>query len=71
MRWNTFKIKDKEVKIQRDLYSAFLLMNVNDDLESINNDKCNKIFNSFCKLHDIEIKRLKKLDNNLSSIGIK
>ena len=57
-------------KIQRDLYSAFLLMCMNPDLESINKDMCNKEFESFKKLHDIEVERLSKI-NNLSSMGIK
>ncbi|MCT4585803.1 MAG: transposase [Peptostreptococcaceae bacterium] len=64
-RWNYFK----DIKVQRDLYSAFLIMNVNSDLISIDNDKCNTTFDNFYKLHNIEIERLSKL-NNLSSIGI-
>ncbi|WXR60239.1 transposase [Peptostreptococcaceae bacterium AGR-M142] len=64
-RWNYFK----DIKLQRDLYSAFLIMNVNSDLISIDNDKCNTTFDNFYKLHNIEIERLSKL-NNLSSIGI-
>ena len=54
-RWN------KDIQIQRDLYSAFLIMNVDKSLESINQEKCNKTYDNFKKLHDIEIERLKKL----------
>jgi len=54
-RWNDFC----EFKIQRDLYSSFLIMNVNDDLETINRDLCFEKFQSFKVLHDIEIERLK------------
>ena len=66
-RWNDFG----EFKIQRDLYSSFLIMNVNDDLESINREKCFSEFNNFKEKHDKEINRL--LNNNnkrISSMGI-
>jgi len=49
--------------------SAFLIMNINNDLESFDIDKCNKRFDSFKKLHDIEVNRLKD-HKNLSSIAI-
>jgi hypothetical protein len=54
-RWNDFG----EFKIQRDLYSSFLIMNVEDNLSSINRDLCIETFDNFKKLHDIEIERLK------------
>ena len=67
-RWN------KDIEIQRDIYSAFLIMNVNDDLESINRDKCIETYDNFKILHDKEIQRLKELKNNgyklISSMGI-
>ncbi|MEX0083126.1 RNA-guided endonuclease TnpB family protein [Clostridium butyricum] len=67
-RWN------KDIEIQRDMYSAFLIMNVNDDLESINRDKCIETYNSFKLLHDKEIQRLKELKLQgyklISSMGI-
>lgn len=56
------------------MYSAFLIMNVNDDLESINRDKCIETYDNFKMLHDKEIERLKELKNNghklISSMGI-
>lgn len=56
-------------KVQRDLYSSFLIMNINPDLESINVEKCNNRFDIFLKLHSLEVNRL--LGNkNLRSIGI-
>lgn len=64
-RWNELN----GVKVQRDLYSAFLLMNVNNDLKNINNDKCNRRFDRFLELHNEEIQRL-SLNKNLSSMGI-
>ncbi len=57
-RWNDFK----EFKIQRDLYSSFLIMNVNDDLKSINKDLCFEKFDRFKILHDIEIERLRSIN---------
>lgn len=64
-RWNDFN----GVKVQRDIYSAFLIMNVNPDLKSIDNDKCNETFESFLTLHNKEVDRLKG-NKNLSSIAI-
>ena len=56
-RWNDFGI----FKIQRDLYSSFLIMNVNDDMETIDRDLCFDKFNEFKLLHDVEIKRLRSI----------
>lgn len=64
-RWNDFD----GIKIQRDMYSAFLIMNINNDLESFDIDKCNNRFDNFKKLHDIEVNRLRGC-KNLSSIAI-
>ena len=64
-RWNDLN----DVKIQRDLYSAFLIMNISDDLKSFDIKKCNDRFDNFKKLHDIEIQRLSSIDT-LSSMGI-
>ena len=55
-----------EYEIQRDLYSAFLLMNTNDNI--IQQELCEKSFNNFVILHNIEIERLKK-QKNISCIG--
>jgi len=57
-RWNYFG----EIKIQRDIYSAFLIMNVNDDLETINRELCFERFDKFKLLHDIEIERLENIN---------
>ena len=64
-RWNNFG----ETKVQRDMYSAFLIMNVDKDLKGINQRKCNEGFDSFLILHDIEVERLTGC-KNLSSIAI-
>lgn len=67
-RWNN------NIEIQRDMYSAFLIMNVNDDLGSINRDKCIETYDNFKMLHDVEIARLKELKASgikmISSMGI-
>lgn len=57
-RWNDFG----EYKIQRDLYSAFIISNVNDDLESIDRERCIITFERFKNLHDIEIQRLMNME---------
>ena len=64
-RWNDFN----GIKVQRDIYSAFLIMNVNTDLKTINNDKCNETFENFLILHNKEVGRLKG-NKNISSIAI-
>lgn len=68
-RWNYFEYNGSSIQVQRDIYSAYLIKNVNNDLKSINNDICIKDFDIFLDLHNIEINRLSNL-NNLSSIGI-
>lgn len=64
-RWNDFN----GVKVQRDLYSAFLIMNTADDLKSFDMNKCNERFNNFYRLHNLEVDRLTG-HKNLSSIGV-
>ena len=64
-RWNDLN----GIKIQRDLYSAFLIMNISDDLESFDIEKCNDRFDNFKMLHDIEIQRFSSTAT-LSSMGI-
>lgn len=64
-RWNDFN----GIKIQRDLYSAFLIMNISDDLKSFDMDKCNERFENFYQLHNVEVDRLTG-KKNLSSMAI-
>lgn len=64
-RWNCFG----DIKVQRDMYSAFLIMNVDNDLKGINQQKCNERFENFLKLHSLEVERLTG-QKNLSSIAI-
>ena len=64
-RWNDLN----GTKVQRDMYSAFLIMNIEDDLKSFDIDKCNERFDKFYRLHNLEVNRLKGY-KNLSSIAI-
>ena len=65
-RWNTMP---DGTKVQRDLYSAFLIQNVEDSLKQIDTERCNQSYNSFLFLHDKEIQRLTLLVTP-SSMGI-
>lgn len=53
-RWNDFN----GIKVQRDMYSAFLIMNIASDLKSFDIDKCNERFDNFYRLHNLEVERL-------------
>lgn len=64
-RWNDFN----GIRVQRDLYSAFLIMNVAEDLKSFDINKCNKRFDNFYRLHNLEVERLTG-HRNLRSIAI-
>jgi hypothetical protein len=68
-RWNYFEYNNENIQVQRDIYSAYLIKNVNSDLKTVSNDNCVKDFDRFLELHNKEIIRLQGL-NNLSSIGI-
>lgn len=68
-RWNDFS-DNGYGKIQRDMYSAFLLMCVTPDLQGIDKAMCDKNFENFKRLHDIEIEKLNQ-QHNLSSMGIR
>lgn len=66
-RWNNFG----DYKIQRDLYSSFLIMNVKDNLKEIDKDLCSKTFDDFKIQHDKEIERIKNSnDKTIRSMGI-
>lgn len=45
--------------VQRDLYSAFLIKNVNNDLETVNRSKCKKEFKCYLENQEKEIARIK------------
>lgn len=57
--------------VQRDLYSAFLIMNTTDDLREVDIERANETWNKFYELHEQEIARIKHLNRKqLSSIGL-
>lgn len=67
-RWNHLKNGDK---IQRDLYSAFLLMNSAPSLDETDIDRCKKTYPKFQTLHEAELNRLISEDKkHISSMGI-
>jgi len=66
-RWNEFPPGD----VQRDLYSAFLIMNIKESPKEIDVTRVSEIFANFLELHNKEIDRIKALDQKqLSSMGI-
>ena len=71
-RWNIFDINDKEVKIQRDLYSAFIIQNViGKKLDMVDRDSMINGFDGFKKMHDKEIDGIENGGSRLiSSMGI-
>lgn len=67
-RWNRFKNGDI---VQRDLYSAFLIQNVNEDLQSYDENALREKYHVFKLKHDCEMDRIARLPKKqLSSIGI-
>ena len=68
-RWNLFEYNDVEIKVQRDIYSAYLIKNVKADLKSIDNAQCSNNFDKFLEMHKKEILRLQGM-SNLSSMGV-
>lgn len=56
--------------VQRDLYSAFLIKNIDDSLEKIDKTLCDTTFENFIANHDLEMQRLKLIMPSISSMGI-
>jgi hypothetical protein len=54
-RWNIINNQ----QVQRDLYSAFLISNVNSTLDSFNIDLCDSTYDNFLTLHNNKIEELK------------
>jgi len=68
-RWNEINGE----KIQRDLYSAFLIKNVKDDNKTIDNELCKRDYEKFRIMHHREIERLRNLKSKsklISSMGL-
>lgn len=66
-RWHLF---DDDEKVQRDLYSAFLLKNSNKNKQTPSRTMCTKTYNHFKHLHDEEINRLGHLKTETLNSGI-
>lgn len=66
-RWKTLA---DGTRVQRDLYSAFLLQCLNDTLDGYDDTYTQEHFSNFKKLHDLEIQRLKTIDTP-SSVGVR
>ena len=58
-RWHVFR---DGTKVQRDLYSAFLICHTNDTLDQVDRNACTRNFHTFKQLHNEEIVRLHKKD---------
>lgn len=68
-RWH---ILSDGTKIQRDLYSAFLIQHTNADLESFDQDSCNEDFSAFLAMHKKAVAKLTAAGKHLpGSMGIK
>ncbi|WP_233192637.1 hypothetical protein [Sporosarcina sp. P2] len=65
-RWNIFGKRH----IQRDLYSAFLIQNTNNDLTSIDRNLCNASWSRFCDDHETEMIRLSTSMIRIASMGV-
>lgn len=65
-RWNDINGE----KVQRDLYSAFLIQHTNETLDGFEQEGLEQDFNTFLILHNQEINRL-SITKNPSSMGIK
>lgn len=65
------ELKDRMIQldgnsiVQRDMLSAYVIAHTNDNLDSIDKEKCLEDFDRFCELQNIEIQNLKK-NNQLS-----
>ena len=67
-RWHLF---DDGTKVQRDLYSAFLLKNSNKARTKSNQKLCEETYQTFKNLHDKEIQRIEELDFIVLNSGVK
>jgi len=58
-RWNDID----GIPIQRDLYSAFLIQNTGNDLNSVDINRCNEQWDGFVTLHNQEVERIRRSSN--------
>ena len=76
-KYNKKKLSQREQRLdngdllQRDMYSAFLLMNADEGLQHTNQALCEQTYDNFKQLHDAEILRIQSEQKpHLSSFGI-
>lgn len=67
-RWNTM---EDGTKIQRDLYSAFLLQHINEDNKTFNQQTLEEDYPAFQRYHDRVIVQLQNNPHNVASMGIR
>lgn len=67
-RWHVF---EDGTMVQRDIYSSFLLLCSNDELDAPNKDMCDKLFEKFLLNHDKCIEKIKKNKIKVLNSGIK
>ena len=67
-RWHIF---EDGTKVQRDIYSSFLLLCSNDKLTAPNKELCDKLFEQFLINHDKYIKNIKENKIKVLNSGIK
>ena len=66
-----FHVFDDGTKVQRDLYSAFLLKCSNEEFNAPNLEKCFDFYNDFKKQHDLKINEIKEKKLKVLNSGIK
>ena len=67
-RWN--RMPDGR-RIQRDLYSAFLLQHMNEKRDGFDRPSLQRDYETFAAMHDQEIERLKHAPKTIASMGIR
>lgn len=67
-RWHEFS---DQTRIQRDLYSAFLMRCASEDYQAPDREKCEKEFDAFQKMHDALIKSIRDTHKFVCNSGIR
>ena len=66
-----YHVFEDGTRIQRDLYSAFLMLCANEDLSSPNGEECVNKFDSFQTKHDLLVEDIKRSNRKICNSGIK
>lgn len=70
-RTKTLEINEEKIVVQRDLYSAFLLMNTNATYDGFVQELCETTFDNFLKLHNQAVSALEGRPGLPSSMGLR